>query len=250
MTSAFTTDLTLALQLCPSVTRLHAQHQGCILGFLQLWPVLRPLLTCEAIWPWGDHPLIDLVLLPILVHVMNCPLQRRAQVLRNCRHARALRGRGSQLGLGWRAHSGLHISKGERRAHSGRGVVRGRAAAGVWLPGGERAHAPHGRGGRGALRVRGARALHGQRAARVVGRHGPLLSHARRAVAAAQGRPQRPPRRGHAGAHHVGGGLSSGGHRAHPAHHAVGSAVRRRLWEIKNIQEFYRLGHTVDIAVL
>lgn len=204
-------------------------------------PCLCPLLTCEAIWPWGDHPLIDIILLPILLRVMNCPLQCRSQVLRNCRHAGTLRGRGSQLSLGWRAHSGLHISKGKRRADSGCCLVGGSAAAGVWLPGGERADAPHGRGGgRSVHGVRGPRALHGQRGGWVrVGSQGPLLSNAGRAVAAPQGCPQWPPRWGHTHANHVGGRLCSGWHWTDPSHHSVGSGICWRL--LKNQKHLWVL---------
>lgn len=164
---------------------------------------------------------------------MNCPLQRRSQMLRNRGHARTLWGRRSQLRLGGRSDSVLHVSEGQGRADPEGRLVQGAAAVGVGGPGGDGADAPHGRGGRGSLRrVRGRCPRRRQRGGGVgVRAQGPRLGRGWGPEPAAQRRPQRPPRRGHAGADHVRRGLRPGRHGADAPHDAGAGDVHCGLFE-------------------
>lgn len=180
---------------------------------------------------------------------MDCSLQRRSQMLWNCSHARMLRGRRSQLSLGWRSYSGLYISQGKRRANSDRSLVLGSAATGICrLSGGDRADPPHSRrGGRSLCSIRGCCPLCWQGSGRVrVRSKGSLLGNRWRTIPATQRRSQWPPRRGNPCADHVRGRLCSGWDWTDTSHDSVGSNIYWRLFKNKNIYYFYHLGLVVD----
>lgn len=227
------------LVLQPSVSSIKRLRHYCFFTVVGLYQVLSCvftfLLTCKAIWPWRDHSLIDIILLSVLFNVVNCSLQRCSQMLWNRSHARMLRGRRSQLSLGWRSDSGLYISKGERRANSDGCLVLGSPATGICrLPGGNGADAPHRRrGGRSLGSIRGCCPLDWQGGGWIgVRRKGSLLSNRWRTIPAAQRRSQRPPWGGNTGADHVRGGLCSGWDWTDAPHDSIG---RNRLFKTKNI---------------
>lgn len=82
------------------------------------------VLTCQAVWPRWNHPLVNFILLlSELFHVVNSPLQWRSQMLVR-QSSLSVWGRWPHLALGWGSYSSLCIRlEGQWGPHSGGGLV-------------------------------------------------------------------------------------------------------------------------------
>lgn len=166
-----------------------------------LCAMLSPILTCQAVWPWWNHPLIYVILLlPELVHVMNSPLQWRSQMLWYGGHPRAFGGGRPHLALGWGSYSSLGICQGQWGPHPGGGLVlRGWSVRIGGLSRGDRPHPAHSCWGGGSLWVWRGGPLSRERGGGIstrVQRSG--VGHWRRAKSTTQRSSQWPPWRRHA----------------------------------------------------